>query len=341
MPKKKGDKKEKGDKKKKKKEKGADKEKKSKKGKKEAEVPSNPPPAESKAPEPPKKPEGGGGDAPPQLSAETKVAMLQRTYDSQIVPKRSHLLNELQRLEAARNLIEAQASEIEATARREFEASLSRLHDAKAEKLNNLEGETNQIRVEVAEMERLVADLADFKKAKSAEEMTKFLSVDRELHHRMYRLAGAPSRVGLEINPYDLPRDHDESHKLRREYAGARKIIQVKDEMIEYLLQEREGLLKAHANASHQAANLNNAAQHEMKQWVRLTDKFAQELDQFQLACRYCKAPLSRLSVNTYCPYNRKIRQNQPGGGANEFRQHGDEGSGLHRFEPTHRRASP
>ena len=96
--------------------------------------------------------------------------------------------------------------------------------------------------------------------------------------------------------------------------------------MVWYLLNERNRLLQMHSRSSKEITQLNTAAQEEMKEWIKLTDKFADELKQFKRVCKHCGIPLTPDSINTYCKYN----VGETGGGPKVF---GSKGTSLHFFE--------
>ncbi|GAB5372166.1 hypothetical protein AAMO2058_001642100 [Amorphochlora amoebiformis] len=274
----------------------------------------------------------------PDLSAEywSKFTMLERNYESFIRPKRSQLLGEMQRLDTTRSLLENQAAQIEAQTKRFYDETLDRLHKAKVEKTSRIDREGTEVQLELKEMDRLGQEIAEFKEARTGANMARYLSSDRQLQHRLAKILDAPARVPLDINPYDLPRDHGRLHRLAREYEGTRRMIKVKDEMIGFLLKERNRLLHLHDASAKQVEVLNGAAKDEMKEWVRLTDRFAQELQEFKLVCRFCGIPLSRASVNSFCKYNRRRGWGSHNSGSEALGDtpgFGAEGSGLHKFE--------
>lgn len=49
---------------------------------------------------------------------------------------------------------------------------------------------------------------------------------------------------------------------------------------------------------------LEKATKEEMQEWEKLTDKFAQQLQKYQMVCAYCLATLDDKSINDKCLKN-------------------------------------
>ncbi len=242
-------------------------------------------------------------------------------------------MNSMHRNESVRSVLETQAADIEAQTRRDFEGVVARLQHDKSTKIAILDRDSAEIRLELAEMDRLMGQLSKFKTAESSADMTSFLSAHRELQYRVQSIGGTPARQCPDINPYSLPREYQLLQSVQREYEGARHIIRVKDEMIRYLLSERDRLLKLHTNSSEQVTKLNSAAKEEIKEWVKLTDRFARELQQFKKVCKYCGLPFTPSSANSYCKYNGTLGGDDSSGRAGaQVPEFGSRGSGLHCF---------
>lgn len=70
-------------------------------------------------------------------------------------------------------------------------------------------------------------------------------------------------------------------------------LMSFKDEVIWKLHSEKSG-----------TGDFDSRAQQEIAEWVRLTDKFAQELKKFQMNCEYCHCALDEHTVNSICQKN-------------------------------------
>lgn len=56
-------------------------------------------------------------------------------------------------------------------------------------------------------------------------------------------------------------------------------------------------------------AQMEKAAQVELQEWAKLTDKFTNELKKYQLVCYFCGATLDEKTVNKKCKDNAKQQE--------------------------------
>lgn len=123
----------------------------------------------------------------------------------------------------------------------------------------------------------------------------------------------------------EFPHEVRDQHRLIGKMSAVDDLLQVKDQMIWYLIRERAAVrarLRDDAVAQERART-------EMAEWIRLTDQYAASLASLTLRCQYCSDALTQATVNAACKVNMP-----EGGHPVKTALTAGPGSGQHYFVP-------
>ena len=106
-------------------------------------------------------------------------------------------------------------------------------------------------------------------------------------------------------------------------------MLHIKDQMVWSLMNEQKQQENEKMKLLQETSHVDEAANIEISQWMKLCDGLTQELEKFKMCCYYCKTPLSENNVNDDCERNFDPPLNRQAGGAPPLAHHG---SGRHYF---------
>ena len=105
-------------------------------------------------------------------------------------------------------------------------------------------------------------------------------------------------KVEIDVYPNDLPRELAERRVLMEHYEEQRKLLKFKDDVIWKLSQQLKQKYDQFQD------EFDKETRHEMNEWARLVDRFANELKKYELVCAFCGQHLSPDNINAECVQN-------------------------------------
>ena len=221
--------------------------------------------------------------------------------------------------------LELERASIERETRVDAESILDRLQMAAGRKAAILANDASMLRDDLESIDQFHQRVSILKA--TPREMHTFLQHSSETWQAAQVLASKPFKTELDVVLDDLPRETASRRALLEKTAEMQDIIHIKDQMVWFLLRQRQSWQQRQKEQDSQVEQLDQATQQEMTKWIELTDRFAVELQDFKMSCRYCGTRLNGDSVNSYCPDNGSPSTVQVEG------PYGQPGSGLHYFE--------
>eukprot|EP01083_Nonionella_stella_P064910 169640_1 len=235
-----------------------------------------------------------------------KIQMLQSIVDSKLLPKKNTIIQQMRALEQAMASMNGAAETIHREILSDAQTIRDRLDSVKASKMATLEVDTNNLRADLRRISDFSAEMISAKS--SARDLYAFLMRATELAEGAKRLAARPVKREINVTTDDFPKEtRDRLEKLER-YEQLRSLIKAKDDMLWFLLSERDRFQSQERVQVKHIKDLDRATNDEMQQWIKLTERFSGALQEFQLCCRYCGLPMNERNVNAYCEANCAVR---------------------------------
>lgn len=113
-------------------------------------------------------------------------------------------------------------------------------------------------------------------------DMIAFLHKYRTINDNIDYATTKQFKVEIDVYPNDLPRELAERRVLMEHYEEQRRLLKFKDDVIWKLSQE---LKKKY---DYFQDEFDKETRHEMNEWARLVDRYANELKKYELICAFC-----------------------------------------------------
>lgn len=236
----------------------------------------------------------------------------------------------MQALESCITQVNSECDAIFSHTTRDSEGIRDRLNSAKVDKLSTLEVDMTRLKADLIQIDDFEKQAGEAKA--SARDIYQFLLNYRRLQEQANVLAQKQIKTDININLEDFPHEtEDRLQKLDR-YDSLCTMINQKDDMLSFLLGERDRFQRQERDHIRNIKKLDKATHAEVEQWIRLTDKFSGSLKEFHLICKYCGAPLNQRNVNSFCETNERSLSPLRNRGRSRSSVFGAPGSGLHFF---------
>lgn len=225
-----------------------------------------------------------------------KVGHLSQVINGSLLGKRDQLLAQIYRINYRAEEIKHVKTVIERDARAEYGGIIERLRSAEGKKVAVLQHEMGEIQRDVDRIAEILQTFSELTREDA--DPVNFMLRSRVINENIEYMLAKPFKVMIDVYPYDLPRELAELRKSLERHKVLEEILKFKDEVIWKLYEEKR---QAERKA---VEELDKAAQEEMNEWAKLTDKFADELKKFQMVCFFCAQMMDDKNVNKKCKAN-------------------------------------
>jgi len=215
-----------------------------------------------------------------------------------LMQKRDKLSNQIRSIDFRIEEIKSTSLSIEREIKTEYSGIIDRLKSVGGTKQAVLQHEMSTIQADIEKIDSIVKVLDDFIKGDLKNDMTSFLKLYKNLNEHIEFSITKPYKSTIDVLSNDLPRELIEQRNLAHKVVSQEALLKAKDDIIFNLVQENKKVLNNVQN------DLDQAAQREIEEWAKLTDKYAQELQKYQLVCAFCGIGLDDISVNSICEKN-------------------------------------
>ena len=138
--------------------------------------------------------------------------------------------------------------------------------------------------------------------------MIGFLLKFKQLNNMIENILSKPINTNFEMNMNDLPKDVEQKQNLLKLYDQLESLSKYKDEIIWRLLTDKtkkksEIMNNNYLNEDNKEENdnrINEETKIEIQKWAKLSDKYASELEKYNLICQFCGCILDESTVNTF-----------------------------------------
>lgn len=231
-----------------------------------------------------------------EFAFKSRVMNTHQAIFGSLAPKREQLMVQAQRIDHRLEEIKHVKGMIERDVRSEFGGMLESLRSAEGVKLAVLQNEIANLQRDIDKINDIVNTVNELADEKA--DPIDFLLRCRHLTDTTEFTVAKPFKTTIEVVPYDLPRDLARQREKIEKMKVAQEIIDMKDHLIFELLN------RLNEEEEKAAADMNKAAQEEINEWSKLTDRFASELRKYQTICYYCGCVMDTNNINRLCTAN-------------------------------------
>jgi len=228
----------------------------------------------------------------------SRVMMIHQLISSSLLTKRDQLIAQLYRLDHRIEEIKQVKTIIERDIKTEFSGVLERLRVAEGVKLTVL---NHDIAILQRDIERIndIVRVVNQLTGDNADPLN-FLLKCEKINDMIEFTLTKPFNEKITVDAKDLPKELIEKRDKIDKINVVQSVVKMKDELVHEMIKEHE------AQKVIVVGNITKAAQVEINEWTKLTDKFSDALKNFHKICFYCGCVLDEKNVNLACNFNNR-----------------------------------
>jgi palmitoyltransferase len=230
----------------------------------------------------------------------SRAVATHQVISGSMIGKRDQLIGQVHRIDHRLEEIKHVKNVIERDIRGEFGGMIERLKGSEGIKLAVLQHEISHLQRDVDKINDIVNVVNELTGEKG--DPIDFLLRSRHLTETIEFTVAKPFKTTIDVVPYDLPRELGEQREKIDKTKVVQDILAMKDKVIFELIK------KYKTEEEKVAAEMNKAAQEEIDEWSKLTDRFASELKRYHMICYYCGCVLDDRNVNNVCEQNNRTQ---------------------------------
>ena len=243
-----------------------------------------------------------------------RILNLQDAYNkrmSYINSQRPLLFNKLNELNSYNTFINNLFEKV-TTAKKNIEREVRKDYTALTERIKDIEGkrdtilsyEANQFQNQQNKILDIMNYIKDVQDSKNTE-LISFLLQYRNVINSINKILEKPIKEKIDLSiTENYPNDLEERHRILEDYKRIKNELVKRDESLWKILKEkkdkeRENIIKA-----------KEKSQNDIEEWVKLSDRYVQELKKYQIVCSFCGRYLDGKIVNLDCEANENFYLN-------------------------------
>ena len=243
-----------------------------------------------------------------------RILNLQDAYNkrmSYINSQRPLLFNKLNELNSYNTFINNLFEKV-TTAKKNIEREVRKDYTALTERIKDIEGkrdtilsyEANQFQNQQNKILDIMNYIKDVQDSKNTE-LISFLLQYRNVINSINKILEKPIKEKIDLSiTENYPNDLEERHRILEDYKRIKNELVKRDESLWKILKEkkdkeRENIIKA-----------KEKSQNDIEEWVKLSDRYVQELKKYEVVCSFCGQYLDGKIVNLDCEANENFYLN-------------------------------
>ena len=218
-----------------------------------------------------------------------KLGQVYNLLNSYVYSKKGRLEMLLRMVERRMDEVKSVKMVIERDMRSEFASMNERLNYSGGSKeatlehyLAGIQGDLDRIQHIITTMDSVSNDPIDF------------LRKHAELRDMCELALAKPVKTDIDIDAYDFPKELSETRQMVEDSSGLSALIELKNAAIWSMLQGSIG----------KGEEVDKETEEELREWVQLTDRYAEELSGLKMTCQLCGCDLDEVTVNAQCTRN-------------------------------------
>jgi len=228
----------------------------------------------------------------------SRVVMIHQLITSSLLTKRDQLIAQLYRIDHRIEEIRQVKTIIERDIKTEFAGLLERLRVAEGVKLTVLNHEIALLQKDIEQINDIVRIVNELT-GDNAEPL-EFLLKCEKLNDMIEFTLTKPFNTKITVDAKDLPKELIDKRDKIDKINVVQTVVRMKDDVVYEMMKEHE------VQKVNIVSNITKAAQVEINEWTKLTDKFSDALKNFHKICFYCGCVLDERNVNASCNFNNR-----------------------------------
>ena len=228
-------------------------------------------------------------------SFKLKINYLNKIVFSKLNIKYQHLMNQYNVLERITNEVKGNKNKIMNNLQKNLNEKIENLNLIEGKKLAILNYNSTSIQKEINIIQGIINNITEYNNCEP-QEMLNFIFKFPKLNEMAENIIAKKINNNIEINLNDFPKEENEKRKKLYCYNKLIELNNIKDEIIWKILTEH----KYYQNEK----EILNKSINEIKEWEKLSNKYALELEKYNLICYFCGCILDEKTVNSDCEKN-------------------------------------
>ena len=223
-----------------------------------------------------------------------KYNYLNQMINRNIKSKYAQSMNQLQYLDYVTEQVKNYKNNIERGIRKDFSEMIDNLDSIEGKKLAVINYDSAILQKDINMMQEIMNYLNEMNNNEN-NDMIAFLLRYKQINEMIEYILAKPVKTKIDITLDDFPREQEENRKKLENYKKLEELCKLKDEIIWKMLTD---------NKYNKPNEINEKIKNEIEEWVKLSDKYALELQKYNLVCDFCGCYLDENVVNSACEKN-------------------------------------
>ena len=237
-----------------------------------------------------------------------RISMINDSFKkkhSQLIQYKPSLLSKVTELTFANSNIDELIERIKYS-KRLLERDIRSQYAQLSEKVKAVEGkrlavlsyESSQLQNQANAIQDIVNYITDIS-ASDSPDVLGFLLRYKQIMKQIEKIMDKPVKDGIDMSMLEsFPNDLAERHRKVEEYDKLQKDIMKRDEAIFELINEKKEIERK------KIITAQEKSKNDIAEWVKLSDRYAEELKKYSIVCAFCGKYLDGDTMNTKCDAN-------------------------------------
>lgn len=274
-------------------------------------------------------------------SFKKKYAYLSTLITKNIMQKYEQTMSQISYLNYISEQIKKVKNGIEREIRGEYAELIDELNSIEGKKLAVLNYESSILQKDINKMQEVITYVNELGGSESPD-MISFLLRYKQLNEKIEYSLAKPIKSKVDITIDDFPRRVEENKKKMDKIMKYEKLLKIKDDLIWKIINDKKEssplLMSNHNNLfkdhEKEIQEIKEKSKNEIEEWAKLSDKYAMELQKYNLVCCFCGCYLDEITVNSSCEKNNEPNQVETLGYSKCPPPEEVKGTGRHYFLP-------
>jgi len=224
-----------------------------------------------------------------------KYNYLNNLVHNYINNKYNDYLNQLDYINYLNDEVRNYRNNIERGIRNYYTEMIDNLNLIEGNKLSIINYDSTNLQKDINIIEEIINYLNDYNNNEN-NDIISFLNNYNQNLNKINYILSKPIKKNIEINLNDFPNEEEENNIKFEEYDKLEELIKLKDEIIYKMITDNKYDKPPNA--------LNEKTKSEITELAKLSDKYASELQKYNLICDFCGCYLDENVVNSTCEKN-------------------------------------
>ena len=226
-----------------------------------------------------------------------KYNNLSQIINKNIKSKYNQSMNQLQYLDYVSEQVKSYKNNIERGIRKDYTEMLDNLNSIEGKKLAVINYDSVVLQKDINMMQEIMSYLNEMNNNEN-NDLISFLLKYKQINEMVEYILAKPIKTKIDITLDDFPIEQEENRKKLENYNKLEELCKFKDEIIWKLLTNNQ--------YNKESNEINEKTKNEIQEWAKLSDKYALELQKYNLVCDFCGCYLDENVVNSGCEKNDK-----------------------------------